>query len=461
MSSLDKLFGTILLAPGETGEKIYKGINKAWLVTDFHRAVYKGLGKIYQDKKEANLLTLVEAVKFQGGLQKDYLVQISRLTNGVSHLEVLHVNSILTTIDIEYREKRASILSQSINQVLVERGFDIPSLKGLYQKGLDLCEIDLQEDRTSNVDLIFDLLDKHEKARNGELGGIKLPYRCLDEVILLEDVDLMVIGARPAMGKTAFVVSTATRMALSGQKVLIFALEMSRVQVMRRVVANLTGIDSNVLKYGRCNRYQMDLVYKVQEMPELENLVIIEGSQTISDIARTIQAERPGVVFVDYLQKIKPEGTSDLYTAATRASNGLKEISQNIQVPIIAMAQLSRPDATRMGKRPSLPDLRQSGEIEQDASIVAFIHRPEYYGEDLLEDGTLSAGMAELIVAKNREGEVGIYTMEVSLKCSKFKDWDRPAIPIQIASDKLPGNVPGAIQGTIPGMEDQDTENPF
>jgi replicative DNA helicase len=226
------------------------------------------------------------------------------------------------------------------------------------------------------------------------------------------------------LGKTAFVVSTAVKMALSGRRVMIFALEMSRLQMMRRIVANLTAIDSNVIKYGECNSYQMEMINRVQELPELDNIIIIEGSQTISDIARHIQSSKPDVAFVDYLQKIKPDGNLDLYTAVTKASNGLKEISQMQHVPIIAMAQLSRPESHRAGKRPSLPDLRQSGEIEQDASIVGFIHRPEYYGDELLEDGTLAAGMSEVIIAKNREGEVGVYPMRVNLKISKFMDYD-------------------------------------
>jgi replicative DNA helicase len=423
MNLISKIFGVCLSIPYEDSRLVYSEIKKDWLKGDFEHQVYKGLEHIYESGKDANILNLVQAIRNVGTMQKDYIVKISKLTSAVSPMELMQYRSILTALDINHREQRLIKLSGDISHLLTSGVFNVDNVKELFNEGLSYCEFDevKQED---NVDTIFQLIDKHNEAKMGIMQGIKLPYSTFNKVVLLEDVDLMVVGARPAMGKTAFVVSTAVKMALSGKRVMIFALEMSRLQMMRRIVAHLTAIDSNIIKYGECNSYQMEMINRVQELPELENIVIIEGSQTISDIARHIQSNKPDVAFVDYLQKIKPDGNLDLYTAVTKASNGLKEISQMQHVSIIAMAQLSRPESHRAGKRPSLPDLRQSGEIEQDASIVAFIHRPEYYGDEFLEDGTLAAGMSEVIIAKNREGEVGVYPMRVNLKISKFMDCD-------------------------------------
>ena len=133
-----------------------------------------------------------------------------------------------------------------------------------------------------------------------------------------------------------------------------------------------------------------------------------------------IQRDSPVDLFVvDYLQKIQPKNTRSRYEQVTEISNGLKLISQNMKIPCVAFAQLSR-DSSKMGKRPSLPDLKESGEIEQDASIVAFLHRPEYFGEHETINGNDATGKCEFIIAKNREGEIGIHEFNVNLPISKF-----------------------------------------
>lgn len=419
MKNINKLFGICLLTSKATASNIIRSIDENWLVGDFQHKVYKAMLNLANGSSDINVLTLVNTMKEQG-LEKDYMLKISNLTSGVTHVDITNVNALIHAIDLEYREARSLKVLNELSIMMSSGLWSIDKMRELMNSGLSLCDFQVVKDE-SNIQTIFHLIDKHNLAKQGDLGGIKLPYRALDEVVLLEDVDLMVIGARPAMGKTAFVVSTAVKMALSGRKVIIFALEMSRLQMMRRIVAHLTAIDSNVIKYGHCNAYQMEMINRVQELPELENIIIVEGSQSVTDIYRAIQSHKPDVAFVDYLQKIKSEH-SDPYVAVTKASNGLKEICQNLHTPIIAMAQLSRPDAHKVGKRPSLPDLRQSGEIEQDASIVGFIHRPEYYGEDSLSDGSPAQDVAEFIIAKNREGEVGVYNMRVNLKISKFMD---------------------------------------
>jgi replicative DNA helicase len=124
-------------------------------------------------------------------------------------------------------------------------------------------------------------------------------------------------------------------------------------------------------------------------------------------------------VILDYLQKIQPKTTRSRYEAVTEISNGLKLICQNMKIPVIALAQLSR-DSAKIGKRPSLPDLKESGEIEQDASIVAFLHRPEYYGETETYNGNDARDVCEFIIAKNREGQLDLIEFRIDLKTSKF-----------------------------------------
>jgi replicative DNA helicase len=212
-------------------------------------------------------------------------------------------------------------------------------------------------------------------------------------------------------------------MVTQGKKIAFFALEMTKKQMIRRILANISGIDSNKIKFGNCNQQEMNRIYQVQEMDVWKNIFIFEGSHSINDIAsemnRLKREHQIDLFFVDYIQKIQPKSSRSRYEVVSEISNGLKLICQNLQIPCLALAQLSR-DSSKTGKRPSLPDLKESGEIEQDASIVAFLHRPEYFGESETYNGNDSTNVCELIIAKNREGEIGIFEMIVDLKTSKF-----------------------------------------
>jgi replicative DNA helicase len=245
----------------------------------------------------------------------------------------------------------------------------------------------------------------------------------LKHVVLLEPVDVMVIGARPAMGKTAFGISMMVDLAKRGKKIVFFALEMSKKQMFRRIMANLSGIDSNKIKFGNLTDSEINHLAKYQTDEIMKNIFVIDGSKTINDIANNLseikQKNDIDLFVVDYLQKIQPKTNRSRYESVSEISNGIKLISQNMLIPCVAFAQLSR-DSSKTGKRPTLPDLKESGEIEQDASIVAFLHRPEYYGETETFNGTPSNNVCELIVGKNREGDIGIFEIFVNLATSKF-----------------------------------------
>jgi replicative DNA helicase len=282
-------------------------------------------------------------------------------------------------------------------------------------------------DSPNTVPLLKDnvkkILDAHSRAKNGILAGIEIGYDALKGVVLLEPIDVMIVGARPAMGKTAFAVNTVVRLANEGKNVVLFALEMSREQMLRRILANITDIDSMKIKYGYCSDTELYKIINVEKGSILDRIHLIDGSQTIGSIVAILnnlqRTHKIDLVVIDYLQKIQPTNARSRYENVSDMSNGVKLIAQNMKIPVIALAQLSR-DSSKLAKRPSLPDIRESGEIEQDASIVAFLHRPEYYGDNFTYSGLDSKNMCEFIVAKNREGELGIYEMEVNLKTSKY-----------------------------------------
>jgi replicative DNA helicase len=419
MKYVEKIFGLVLLADKNLQAEIISSIDENWLVTDFQQEMYQAVNKCLLSKEDIDIVSVSTIMKTLPGYTSDYVYKLSVISSEANHVELMHWRKFIAEAHREYVIRVMGRLSLTLSQQVQNVG-TLNDFENVLQTSLS--EIAFKHVKTdSNVSTIDSVVKRHEMAKEGILSGIRLPYSEFYRVVLLESVDLMVVGARPAMGKTAFVVSTAVKMAVRGDKVLVFALEMSKEQMMRRVISNLASVDSNRIKYGECNDTELVKINALKTYDKINNITLVEGSQTIDSIARLISLNKPDIVFVDYLQKVKGNSKDDMYTSVTKVSNGLKEISQNMHVPIIAMAQLSRPDSSKAGRRPTLPDLRQSGEIEQDASIVAFLHRPEYYGESMLEDGSSALGVCEVIIAKNREGDTGVYSMAVDLKTSEFK----------------------------------------
>lgn len=418
MKDLDKIFGLVLIADHELQNKILSSIDEHWLLTDFHKDIFTSMNKCAGQNESIDLISVISRMKELPTFKQSNIYELSSISNDCSYVELMHWQMLLAECHKAYVVRKMSKLALRLNEQTQTQS-TLSSYSDLLESSLR--EIAFKHTQTeTNIHIVAKVMKRHDMAKEGIIEGVELPYMEFKRVILLESVDLMVVGARPAMGKTAFVISTAVKMAMNNSKVLVFALEMSKEQMMRRVLSNMAVVDSNRIKYGECNTYEKSKIELAKHEERLNNIILEEGTQTINSIARLISIHKPDIVFVDYLQKVKGSGKDDLYTSVTKVSNGLKEICQNMHIPIIAMAQLSRPEATKPGRRPSLPDLRQSGEIEQDASIVAFLHRPEYYGEETLEDGSDATGVCEVIIGKNREGEIGVYPMRVDLKTSTF-----------------------------------------
>jgi replicative DNA helicase len=428
--TLDKIYGVIMSHP-QVALDTYKAINPQWNMMNIHKDIHKVIGELIQEGEEVNILTVSERV-IQHKMDRRYLVALSTMTNQVGSMEVMYIDNLINKAYFYYHKRKAEMMVNDITRSMENETFNLDQYRGMMTDRIKQMD-DVMVTPESNKDTILQVLRDSERASVGDISGIMLPFSTFDRVILLEDVDLMVMGARPAMGKTAWAISCASEWATKMDlKVTIFALEMSRSQMMRRVMAHQSRVNSNHIKYGTMSSEENERVTRVWSQQLEDNLHIIDGSQTAGDIASEITRRKSSggvdVVIVDYLQKIRPRNSrQSMYESVTYASNDLKSMTQNLGVPIMALAQLSR-DSAKVGKRPSLPDLRQSGEIEQDASIVGFIHRPEYYGEEEMESGGSSHGMAEVIIAKNREGDTGIYEMAIDLTTSRFSDIGYEAI---------------------------------
>lgn len=420
---LELVWSLIFMGSPDDQKKYFARINHDWVVGTEDARLYDVINELIKEQKKIDLLTVVTKYREKGMLDRGVTVRMSKLSSRLYDLDaVLHLESIFDEVHRDYLYRTAQNTRNSLSNLLESDQFN----EEKYRKIIKTADKPpaKQSEALSIDQLVVKIFDAHERAKNGDIGGIEIGYKCLKQVVLLEPVDLMIVGARPAMGKSAFAVNTMIRMAKEGKKVVLFALEMSVEQMMRRVLANICEIDSNKIKYGTCSDAELYKMFHAKELPYLQNITIYDGSQTVNSIAGIVNDHKSGkgidCLIIDYLQKITPRNTKNRYEMVSEVSNGIKTLAQTLRVPVIALAQLSR-DSSKLAKRPSLPDIRESGEIEQDASIVAFLHRPEYYGETSTYNGDSAENVCEFIVAKNREGELGIYDMAVNLKFSKFE----------------------------------------
>jgi replicative DNA helicase len=276
--------------------------------------------------------------------------------------------------------------------------------------------------------------------------------------------DLIIIAARPGMGKTAMVLSMARNMAVDHSiPVAIFSLEMSSVQLIMRLIASETGINSETLRKGNLSPTEWkQLTTKVHALENAPLYIDDTPGLSIFDLRakcrRLVSTHKVGIIVIDYLQLMTAavgKGSGNREQEISTISRSLKSIAKELQVPVIALSQLSRAVETRGGsKRPLLSDLRESGAIEQDADIVSFIYRPDYYQiHEWDDDQTPCEGQAEFIIAKHRNGSLENVRLRFEGAMAKFSDLDsRPSAPSAVFESSM--NQPSVSYGPIEPMSD-------
>jgi replicative DNA helicase len=323
-------------------------------VTPFYQRLYESFEKILSQGRAVDPIEVINHFRENGWADKKLALSISSLASSAHPGTQMYLNSILGEIEHSYQIYKATNISAQIKDLIDSGNYTEEKYLSIIETAKPKRKI-LPEQ--SNIDTIFAVVNDHNNAKQGILPGLTMPWLSLQKEIILEDVDVMIVGARPAMGKTAFAVSLIVNMVYSqGLKIAFFSLEMSRKQIVRRIVSNLSSIDSNRIKFGECTASEIDRIYKIQESQELNNITIYEGSHSIKDISQKIsELKRNGgvdLVVIDYLQKIIPRSKGSRYEQVTEVSNGVKMIAQNMHVPVIALAQLSRAGA-QVGKLPT------------------------------------------------------------------------------------------------------------
>ena len=264
------------------------------------------------------------------------------------------------------------------------------------------------------------------------MSGLRSGFDGLDKITSgWQNSDLVIIAARPAMGKTAFVLSMAKNMAVNYNiPVALFSLEMSNVQLVNRLIVNVCEIPGEKIKSGRLENYEWEqLDFKIKELYDAPIYVDDTPSLSVFELRtkarRLVREHNIQCIIIDYLQLMNASGMNfgSREQEVSTISRSLKGLAKELNIPIIALSQLNRGVEARQGiegKRPQLADLRESGAIEQDADMVCFIHRPEYYKIYEDEKGNSLVGLAEIIIAKHRNGAVGDVRLRFKSEFAKF-----------------------------------------
>ena len=416
-------------------------INVDTFYTEEHRLIFKAIQELSTELKAIDLYTVTERLKSQKLLTKvggaGYLAQLTQRVASAAHVE-FHAKIIAQ----KYVQRELIRSATEIQRRSYDEEVDVTELIGFAEQEIfRVSEGNVKRSVQAASDILRKALAQIEEAAKsaGEYNGVRSGFTDLDSVTLgWQRSDLIIIAARPSMGKTAFVLTMARNMAVEFKTpVAFFSLEMSSVQLMNRLIVAETQLDSKALRTGNLTPDQW--VHLEKQTVELGRApLFVDDTPALSvyefrSKARRLKTQHGiQLIIIDYLQLMTaatPETRGNREQEVSLISRTLKAIAKELDLPIIALSQLSRNVENRGGsKRPQLSDLRESGAIEQDADVVAFIHRPEYFGLTTSENGLPTAGMAEIIIAKHRNGEVTDVPMRFIKEQAKFADADASAV---------------------------------
>lgn len=415
---------------------------------DAHRYIYEAIFKLFEGSEPIDLLTVSSQLKRDGRLESVggdfYLIKLTQKVASSAHIE-FHARIILQ----KYIQRSLIKISSEIIEEAYDEGTDVfDLLDNAEAKLYDVTQGNLKRSAETAQSLVIQAKKKIEEISNKEgLSGVPSGFDKLDKLTSgWQPSDLIIVAARPGMGKTALTLSMARNIAVNSNiPVAFFSLEMSSVQLITRLISSETGLSSEKLRTGKLEKHEWEqLNVKVKALETAPLFIDDTPSLSIFDLrakARRL-ASQHGIrmIIIDYLQLMTAGGSQkggNREQEISTISRNLKALAKELNVPVIALSQLSRAVETRGGsKRPVLSDLRESGAIEQDADIVSFIYRPEYYKIDEWDDEERSPtqGQGEFIVAKHRNGGLENIRLKFIGQLGKFDNLDDFDSPFEFQS---------------------------
>ncbi|MBE7634615.1 replicative DNA helicase [Tenacibaculum finnmarkense genomovar ulcerans] len=401
-----------------------------------HQEVYQAIYTLFQNSEPIDLLSVSNQLKKTGKLAVAggdfFLIGLTQKVASSAHIE-FHSRIILE----KYIQRRLITISSEIIENSYNETVDVFDLLDEAEgKLFEVTQGNLKKGAERADSLVQQSINRiQEISGKGGMSGLQTGFTKLDALTSgWQPSDLIIIAARPGMGKTAFVISMAKNMAIQfNNAVAIFSLEMSSVQLITRMISSETGLTSEKLRKGNLEPHEWEqLNVKVKKLSDAPIFIDDTPALSIFDLRakarRLVSQNDVKIIVIDYLQLMTAGGSSgNREQEISTISRNLKALAKELSIPVIALSQLSRAVETRGGsKRPLLSDLRESGAIEQDADIVSFIFRPEYYGMTEWDDDDHSPceGQGEFIVAKHRNGGMDNIRLKFTGHLALFSDLD-------------------------------------
>ncbi|MEI7674455.1 MAG: replicative DNA helicase [bacterium] len=396
-----------------------------------HQKIYEAINQLYNKQYAIDVLTITDQVKNNGHIEAvggaSYITELTNYVPTASHIE--QYADIVSQKALRRRLIKAS-------QNIAELGFDETKvLQSLIEEAeTNIFNVSQQHIKQNVVSLetilaeSFDRLDDLHKDKN-KIRGVPTGFKDLDNILAgLQKSDLFILAARPSMGKTAFALGLAHNIAVQSQEtVLLFSLEMSKEQLVDRLLSTESGVDAWNLRTGNLTDADFEKIGRAMgTLSEAPIYIDDTPGISVSDLRTRARREahlRPlGLIIVDYLQLMSGSrsfGEGNRVQEISEISRGLKGIARELNVPVIALSQLSRSVESRTPQIPQLADLRESGSIEQDADVVAFLYREDYYNPE-----TERRSIIDIFIKKHRNGPTGEVELFFDRQKQKFRSLD-------------------------------------
>ena len=424
----ESILGGILLDPEAIGRVADLLVAEAFYIND-HKEIYKAALALHNQGKPTDLMSVTTWLYDHELLEK---------VGGQSKLAQL-VDRTVSAVNID--RFAALVIDKYLRRQLIEAGNEIVQLG--YETSLELeTVLDQSEQKIFGLTqkrpqqglvpisdtLIQAFKEIENRQQDTALPGLPSSFYDLDAMTGgFQRSDLIIIAGRPSMGKTSFAVGMARNIA-ENLPVAIFSLEMSKEQLGLRLLASEAGIESNYLRTGRISQNQWGaLSHALGTLSELPIYIDDTANQTVMQMrsqVRRLLAEKGGelgLVLIDYLQLMEGSGSENRVQELSRITRSLKGLARELNVPVIALSQLSRGVEARTNKRPMMSDLRESGAIEQDSDLIIMLYRDEYYNEN-----TPDRGIAEIIITKHRNGPTGVVKLLFDPQFTRFRNLASP-----------------------------------
>ena len=440
---------------------------------EVHQKIYQVIIDLSGKHEPVDILTVTEALKKTGQLEEIggalYITQLTSRVASAAHLE-FHARIVAQ----KFIQRELIRVSSEIQAKAFDESHDVDELLDYSEQELfKIAEGNIKKETVKINLLIRDAINQIEEAskREDSLSGVPSGFTKLDRITSgWQKSDLIIIAARPSMGKTAFVLSMARNIAVDHNRpVAFFSLEMASIQLVNRLIVSETELPSERIRNGRLEPWEWEqLDYRIKNL--VESSIYIDDTPAISIFELRAKCRRlknlydVQLIVIDYLQLMSgtPETRGNREQEVSAISRSLKGIAKELNVPIIALSQLNRSVELRAGnKKPQLSDLRESGAIEQDADLVIFIHRPEKYGIDVDENQNSLKGIAEIIVAKHRNGAVGEVALKFKEEFAKFSELDSVEPIFDDLEDATPAFTYGSKMNTEELKERNNSDLPF